>query len=148
VTAEPLEQPDWRDTLDSLLEHPATWRHIAVTAELASRRHPDGWATKTALRSLAWAAADLAYLTAGELPPETVLTTTPDTHTAWDGPTQEQRAAKRAESAWKRGARGQLTRREQAALADYYRASRALRLATRTSAEEDDAVRHRAHAPS
>ncbi len=114
---------DWRATLDGILEHPAAWRHIAVTAELASRRHPAGWATHTALRRLAWVAADLAYLFAGQLPPAVVLARRPDTndwadHTFTDA---EARDANTQDGLHRRGRRGPLTAREEAARRQYKR---------------------------
>lgn len=124
MTAEPVDALDWRTTLDALLEHPATWRHIAVQAELASRRHPDGYATHSVLRRLAWAAADLAYYTAGTLPPVEVLTTEPEEPTEWDRhqfTEMEARAANSEYNRYLRGRRGPLTPRESAARRQYKR---------------------------
>ena len=123
---------DWRAMLDALLEHPAAWRHIAVQAEMASRRHPEGWVSHTALRRLAWACADMAYLFAGELPAEAVLAGNPaGPYAGYVFTAQEAAAAKRSHEQYRRGRRGPLTEREVAAKRQYERAT-----ATRRRARE------------
>jgi len=130
VTTEPSEA--WRATLDGILEHPAAWRHIAVQAELASRRHPEGWVSHRALKRLSWAAADLAFLTAGELPAEAILTRAPDAgdwarHVFTE---REARDANYQDTLYRRGKRGPLTAKEAAARRQYKRHRERLKAAS------------------